>query len=133
MRKTRIAKKRSTAKVKPGSAARKRPTPKMKVKARPGAAKSRAKPSKKAVISRQIRAARNGASPMAQRLESRPIIAELPSYEQLPIREGAPAGAAWGVFGDTDQVGTINLLTPERVKQATGFVRSGRVFSLNLP
>jgi kynurenine formamidase len=42
-------------------------------------------------------------------------------------------GTAWGVFGDDDQVGTINLLTPERVKQAAAFIRSGRIFSLNLP
>ena len=36
----------------------------------------------------------------------------LPRHADLPIREGAPEGAAWGVFGDDDQVGTINLLTP---------------------
>jgi kynurenine formamidase len=30
-------------------------------------------------------------------------------------------------------MGTINLLTPERVMQAAIFVRSGRVFALNLP
>ena len=51
----------------------------------------------------------------------------------MPIREGAPDGAAWGVFGDEDQVGTINLLTPDRVIEAAGSIRSGRVFSLNLP
>ena len=39
-----------------------------------------------------------------------------PAYDDLPIRAGA-RGAAWrGVFGDDDEVGTINLLTrPERV------------------
>jgi kynurenine formamidase len=63
----------------------------------------------------------------------RSIPAGLPGYNELPTRPGAPAGAAWGVFGDDDQVGTINLLTPERVKQAAGFVRSGKVFALNLP
>jgi kynurenine formamidase len=66
-------------------------------------------------------------------VEPRPIPVDLPSYDQLPIREGAPAGAAWGVFGDDDQLGTINLLTPERVTQAAGFIRHGRVFALNLP
>jgi len=63
----------------------------------------------------------------------RAIPAGLPGYDELPTRPGAPAGAAWGIFGDNDQVGTINLMTPERVKQATGFVRSGRVFALNFP
>ncbi len=57
----------------------------------------------------------------------------LPSYDELPVRKGAPAGAAWGVFGDDDEVGTINLLTPERVIAATSSIRSGKVFALNLP
>jgi len=49
------------------------------------------------------------------------------------VRAGAPAGAAWGVFGDDDEVGTINLLTPERVVAATSSIRTGKVFALNLP
>jgi len=58
---------------------------------------------------------------------------EIPSYDELPVRAGAPAGAAWGVFGDDDEVGTINLLTPERVIAAADSIRSGKVFALNLP
>jgi kynurenine formamidase len=57
----------------------------------------------------------------------------IPSYDELPVRAGAPAGAAWGVFGDDDEVGTINLLTPERVVAATSSIRTGKVFALNLP
>ncbi len=57
----------------------------------------------------------------------------LPSYDQLPVRAGAPAGAAWGVFGDEDELGTINLLTPERVRAAARSIRRGKVFALNLP
>jgi kynurenine formamidase len=57
----------------------------------------------------------------------------IPSYDELPVRAGAPAGAAWGVFGDDDEVGTINLLTPERVIAAASSIRSGKVFALNLP
>ena len=57
----------------------------------------------------------------------------LPSYDQLPIRAGAPPGAAWGVFGDRDELGTINLLTPGRVRTAAAEIRRGQVFSLNLP
>jgi kynurenine formamidase len=59
--------------------------------------------------------------------------AKIPSYDDLPVRAGAPAGAAWGVFGDDDEVGTINLLTPERVVAASSSIRSGKVFALNLP
>ena len=58
---------------------------------------------------------------------------KIPSYDELPVRAGAPAGAAWGVFGDEDEVGTINLLTPERVVAATSSIRTGKVFALNLP
>ena len=57
----------------------------------------------------------------------------IPSYSELPVRAGAPAGAAWGVFGDDDEVGTINLLTPDRVVAATSSIRTGKVFALNLP
>ena len=58
---------------------------------------------------------------------------KLPRYSELPVRKGAPKGAAWGVFGDDDEVGTINLMTPERVVAAVSSIRSGRVFALNLP
>jgi kynurenine formamidase len=57
----------------------------------------------------------------------------VPGYDELPVRAGAPAGAAWGVFGDDDEVGTINLLTPERVIAAASSIRTGKVFALNLP
>ena len=57
----------------------------------------------------------------------------IPGYDELPVRAGAPAGSAWGVFGDDDEVGTINLLTPERVIAASSSIRSGKVFALNLP
>jgi kynurenine formamidase len=57
----------------------------------------------------------------------------LPSYDDLPIRSGAPKGSAWGVFGDQDELGTINLLTPERVLAAAATIRTGKVFALNLP
>ncbi len=58
-------------------------------------------------------------------------VASIPKYADLPIRPGAPNGSAWGVFGDDDEVGTINFLTPERVRAASGLVRQGKVFSLN--
>jgi kynurenine formamidase len=44
-----------------------------------------------------------------------------------------PEGSNWGDFGADDQIGRLNLLTPERVRQAATEVRSGIVFSLSLP
>ena len=58
---------------------------------------------------------------------------KLPNYDALPLRPGAPKGAAWGVFGDDDELGTINLLTPARVRQAAASIRTGKIFALNLP
>ncbi len=58
--------------------------------------------------------------------------ANLPSYAQLPVKAGAPEGSAWGLFGDDDQLGTLNLLTPERVATAAKLARKGAVFALNL-
>jgi hypothetical protein len=56
---------------------------------------------------------------------------ELPSFDQLPVRAGAPPRSAWGLWGDDDELGTLNLLTPERVVRASRLVRTGRTFGLN--
>jgi len=56
----------------------------------------------------------------------------LPTYAELPVKSGASQGSAWGLFGDDDQLGCLNLLTPDRVLAAARLVRKGAVFSLNL-
>ncbi|HWE62598.1 MAG TPA: hypothetical protein VHB98_12865, partial [Chloroflexota bacterium] len=58
-------------------------------------------------------------------------IAELPDFDHLPVRAGAPPRSAWGLWGDDDEFGTLNLLTPERVVRAARLVRKGRTFGLN--
>lgn len=55
----------------------------------------------------------------------------LPSYEELPVRPGLPAGSSWGLWGEGDVFGCLNLLTPERTRDAAGLIRHGRVFALN--
>jgi kynurenine formamidase len=56
----------------------------------------------------------------------------LPSYDDLPpAPEGGRSG--WGVFGADDDVGLVNLLTPERVARAARLVRKGAVFPLDAP
>jgi kynurenine formamidase len=57
---------------------------------------------------------------------------ELPSYRELPP---APRGgrSAWGLFGAGDNIGLINLLTPERIAAAARLVVRGQVFPLDLP
>lgn len=55
----------------------------------------------------------------------------LPKYKDLPVDPSKPPGSSWGLFGEDDELGTINLLTPERVASALHFARKGSVFSLN--
>lgn len=57
--------------------------------------------------------------------------ASLPAFDDLPVRPGAPLRAAWGLWGDEDQVGTLHLLTPARVARAARLARTGKVFALN--
>ncbi|HXG35773.1 MAG TPA: cyclase family protein [Dehalococcoidia bacterium] len=56
-----------------------------------------------------------------------------PLYDDLPVKPGAPKGSAWGVFGDRDELGCLNFLTPTQVLRAVRLVRRGAVFPLNLP
>lgn len=57
---------------------------------------------------------------------------ELPDYDDLPrTAEGAPY--AWHLFGEGDNVGTLNLQSPEGVVAAASLVRKGSVFPLNAP
>ncbi|HTX26349.1 MAG TPA: cyclase family protein [Streptosporangiaceae bacterium] len=57
---------------------------------------------------------------------------ELPSYADLPA---APHGgrSAWGLFGPGDNLGLVNLMTPERIAAAARLVRRGQVFCLDMP
>jgi hypothetical protein len=59
-------------------------------------------------------------------------VSHLPAYDDLPVRDGAPAGSSWGVWGDDDRFGCLNLLTPGRAVRAAGLVRTGRSFPLDL-
>src|SRR5215510_15076659 len=57
----------------------------------------------------------------------------LPSYAELPEAPGGRGRSAWHLFGAEDNVGLINLQTPERVAAAAREVRNGRMFNLNAP
>jgi hypothetical protein len=59
-------------------------------------------------------------------------VTELPDYADLPA---APDGgrSAWGLFGAEDNLGLVNLMTPERIVAAVRLVRRGQVFCLDMP
>lgn len=44
-----------------------------------------------------------------------------------------PAGSTWGDWGDDDELGRINLLTPEKVLEGAREVEAGISFCLSLP
>ncbi|HEY8172049.1 MAG TPA: cyclase family protein [Dehalococcoidia bacterium] len=57
----------------------------------------------------------------------------LPSYDELPAVPGLAVRSAWGIFGEKDELGTWNLVTPQKTAEAAALVRKGDVFSLNAP
>jgi hypothetical protein len=57
-----------------------------------------------------------------------------PSYDELPLMKGSSLPMAWGQYGDSDELGAVNLLTAERVRRASEeCVRTGERFVLSLP
>ena len=41
--------------------------------------------------------------------------------------------STWGKWGPEDEKGTVNFITPERLVEAAGLVRSGKIFDLGIP
>lgn len=49
----------------------------------------------------------------------------LPDFDDIPAVLGMPHGCAWKVWGDQDDLGTLNLLTPAVVAQSASEIRTG--------
>lgn len=49
----------------------------------------------------------------------------VPDFDDIPIVPGMPHGCAWTVWGEGDQLETLNLLTPEVVARAAQEIRTG--------
>ena len=59
---------------------------------------------------------------------------KLPDFDSLPEVKGMPQGCAWGIHDDSgrrDQCGTLNLLTPDVVKEAQKELVKGESVALN--
>jgi len=54
-----------------------------------------------------------------------------PSYAELPIAPHYPPRSAWGVFGDDDELGTLNLVGAAELQRAATLIRKATVFPLN--
>ncbi|MFD4249306.1 cyclase family protein [Amycolatopsis thermoflava] len=56
----------------------------------------------------------------------------LPKYAELP-RLDDYGNHSWGVFGQDDELGTLNLIDADAVRAATALVRTGERVGLSLP
>jgi kynurenine formamidase len=57
---------------------------------------------------------------------------ELHDYADLPPASyGGRSG--WGLFGAEDNLGLVNLMTPQRIAAAARLVRRGQIFCLDMP
>jgi kynurenine formamidase len=57
----------------------------------------------------------------------------MPEYTIEQVREMAKKYRTWGKWGEGDEVGSFNTITPDKVTAAAGLVRKGKVISLSLP
>ncbi|KAF1963687.1 hypothetical protein CC80DRAFT_460618 [Byssothecium circinans] len=66
-----------------------------------------------------------------------PPLTTRPPFSSLPLDKTGPAGNAWGLYGPSDELGALNLLTPAVVKLAASEIQTGERVSLdwylNLP
>src|SRR5262249_59518945 len=47
--------------------------------------------------------------------------------------KGWTKGKGWGPWGEGDEVGALNAMTPETIKDALGLVKHGKVYDLGVP
>ncbi|EKG22417.1 Putative cyclase [Macrophomina phaseolina MS6] len=55
------------------------------------------------------------------------------AFDALPRVPSQPQGCAWGLWGASDELGTLNLLTPERVRAARSEIQTGESAQLDWP
>lgn len=66
-------------------------------------------------------------------LQSWPAMDAIPRFDELEMTPDLGLRHAWGVFGEDDRLGRVNLLDAAAVLTAASEVRSGQVLSLDLP
>lgn len=58
---------------------------------------------------------------------------KLPKFDDLPLQKDGPPGNAWGMFGERDELGMLNLITPQTVAAAASEIQRGIRVSLDWP
>lgn len=56
-----------------------------------------------------------------------------PPFSALPLVKPGPPGNAWGLFGPKDELGMLNLLTPENTAEAAKEIQDGVRVSTDWP
>ena len=51
-------------------------------------------------------------------------------YDDLPLQKPGPPLNAWGQFGADDELGRLNLITPDVIKKGVAEVKHGVVIGL---
>ena len=54
-------------------------------------------------------------------------------HDRTTVKALAERYRNWGKWGPDDEVGTVNYISPQKIVEAAGLVRKGKVFSLALP
>jgi hypothetical protein len=54
-----------------------------------------------------------------------------PSFSELPLDKNGPPGNAWGLYGKDDELGALNLITPQTVQKAAQEIQTGQRVSLD--
>lgn len=54
-----------------------------------------------------------------------------PAFSELPLRKDGPPGNAWGLYGDKDELGALNLLNPENTALAAKEIQDGTRVSID--
>ncbi|KAK1924503.1 putative cyclase-domain-containing protein [Papiliotrema laurentii] len=54
-------------------------------------------------------------------------------FADLPLQRPGPPFNAWGLYGPDDELGRLNLITPESVQRARDAIKQGVSVNLNLP
>ncbi|KZT11176.1 uncharacterized protein LAESUDRAFT_754864 [Laetiporus sulphureus 93-53] len=72
------------------------------------------------------------APPGYQRLTMATDLKQLPTFDELPNFHDF-TGCAWDVWGKDDELGTINLLTEDVVREAAKEIKLGKSICLNWP
>lgn len=66
----------------------------------------------------------------------RPVMAnstQRPKFDELPLGSKDPPFSAWGLYGPDDELGTLNLITPDAVVKAAKEIQLGIRIGLDLP